>query len=264
VIDSSAASIKPLTMELGGKNAVILLDDVDVERVVPHLLHSNFVKCGQSCAAGSRVFVPRRLADELTGRMAEATRRIKPGDPFAPSSDMGAIISEQQVSRAEDLVRRAVAGGAAVLAGGKRAETGVATAGGHFFEPTVLAGLDDDNIAAREEIFGPVVGVLTYDSLDEVVTRANGLDVGLTAQIWGDDLAAIQHLTRTVEAGTVWVNTYRSIHPSAPYGGFKRSGYGRENGAEVLKTYTRAKTTVWDHGAGRHPYGDLLGDLAAS
>ncbi|AVH94192.1 MULTISPECIES: aldehyde dehydrogenase family protein [Streptomyces] len=263
VIESSAVNIKPLTLELGGKNAVVLLDDVDLDRIVPHLLHSNFVKCGQSCAAGSRVFVPRRLADELAGRMAEAARLIRPGDPFVPSSDMGAIISEQQVARVEDLVRRAVEGGAAVLAGGRRAETGPATVNGHFFEPTVLADLDDGNIAAREEIFGPVVGLLTYDGLDEVVARANGLDFGLTAQIWGDDVGAVHHLTRGIEAGTVWVNTYRSIHPSAPYGGFKHSGYGRENGAEVLKTYTRAKTTVWNHGAARHPYGDLLEAPAA-
>ncbi|MFD6349613.1 aldehyde dehydrogenase family protein [Streptomyces roseolus] len=264
VIETSAAHVKPLTLELGGKNAVILLDDVDLDRVVPHLLHSNFVKCGQSCAAGSRVFVPRRLADELTGRMAAATRRIKPGDPFEHSSDMGALISEQQVARVEDLVRRAVDGGATMLAGGRRADTGPATAKGHFFEPTVLADLDDDNIGAREEIFGPVVGVLAYDSLDEVVARANGLDFGLTAQIWGDDTGAIHHLTRGLEAGTVWVNTYRSVHPSAPYGGFKRSGYGRENGAEVIRTHTRARTTVWSHGAATHPYGDLLGAPAAS
>ncbi|MFG2657331.1 aldehyde dehydrogenase family protein [Streptomyces sp. NPDC048425] len=263
VLGSSAESVKPLCMELGGKNAVVLLDDVDLDRVVPHLLHSNFVKCGQSCAAGSRVFVPRGLADELTGLMADATRRIRPGDPFAPSSGMGAIISEQQVARVEDLVRRAVAGGATMLAGGKRAETGEGTAKGHFFEPTVLADLDDGNIAAREEIFGPVVGVLTYDSLDEVVTRANSLDVGLTAQIWGEDVARIHRLARCLEAGTVWVNTYRSVHPSAPYGGFKRSGYGRENGAEALDTYTQGKTIVWNHGANRVPYANNTGDAKA-
>ncbi|MEU3528727.1 aldehyde dehydrogenase family protein [Streptomyces sp. NPDC038707] len=256
VIRSAADSAKPLCMELGGKNAVILLDDVDLDRVVPHLLHSNFVKCGQSCAAGSRIFVPRRRADELAGLMAVATRRIRPGDPFSPSSDMGALVSARQVARVEDLVRRAVDTGATLLAGGRRADVDDAHAGGHFFEPTVLAGLDDANIAAREEIFGPVVGVLTYDDLDEVLARANGLSVGLTAQIWGGDLAAVHHLTRGLEAGTVWVNTYRTVHPSAPYGGYKQSGYGRENGAEVIGTYTRARTTVWHHGTAPLPYTD--------
>ncbi|MFA3877807.1 aldehyde dehydrogenase [Streptomyces sp. MMCC 100] len=256
VIDAAAHGAKPLTMELGGKNAVILLDDVDLGRVVPHLLHSNFVKCGQSCAAGSRVFVPRRRADELAGLMAAATRRIRPGDPFSPSSDMGAVVSAQQVARMEDLVGRAVEGGATLLAGGRRARTEGPHAGGHFFEPTLLVDLEDTNVAAREEIFGPVVGVLAYDDLDEVLARANGLDVGLTAQIWGEDLTAIHRLARGLEAGTVWVNTYRTIHPSAPYGGYKHSGYGRENGAEVLRTYTRGRTTVWHHGTPARPYAD--------
>ncbi|MGW4346693.1 aldehyde dehydrogenase family protein [Streptomyces sp. NPDC004690] len=259
VIGAAADGAKPLCMELGGKNAVILLDDVDLDRVLPHLLHSNFVKCGQSCAAGSRVFVPRRRAAELAGRMAAAARRLTPGDPFDPASDLGAVVSGGQIDRMEDLVRRAVEGGATVLAGGRRARTTGAHARGHFFEPTLLADLDDANIAAREEIFGPVVGVLAYDDPEEALARANALEFGLTAQVWGDDLSAIHRLSRGLEAGTVWINTYRTVHPSAPYGGFKHSGYGRENGAEVLKTYTRARTTVWHHGPPPLPYAGTTG-----
>ncbi|MDT3444704.1 aldehyde dehydrogenase family protein [Pseudofrankia sp. BMG5.37] len=259
VIRSSAVNAIPLCLELGGKNAVILLDDVDVDRVVPHLLHSNFVKCGQSCAAGSRIFVPRPLADELTGRLAAAASRLRPGDPFSPDSDMGAVISETQVARIEDLVNRGTAAGATRLAGGHRAHGRPDVEHGHFFEPTVLADLMDSNVAAREEIFGPVVGVLTYDDVDEVVSRANGLDLGLSAQIWGNDSSTIHYVARRLEAGTVWVNTYRAIHPSSPYGGYKHSGYGRENGPEVLKTYTRGKTTVWAYGDIPNPYAQLSG-----
>ncbi|KXX60427.1 aldehyde dehydrogenase family protein [Rhodococcus sp. LB1] len=245
VIAQSASTIMPLILELGGKSAVIVLEDADLDVAVNSILHSNFVKSGQSCVAGSRVFVPSSLADQLHTRFAQVASRVRVGDPRDSRSDMGALISRQSRDRVEGLVSEAIRQGATCLQGGNPATSGV-LARGNFFEPTVLVDVEDDNIVAREEVFGPVMSVLEYSDVDEVLARANSLRVGLSAQIWGNDAAKIQHLAGRLEAGMVWINTYRAIDPTIPFGGFKESGYGQENGFAAIDMYTRSKAVVWD------------------
>jgi acyl-CoA reductase-like NAD-dependent aldehyde dehydrogenase len=241
---AAAPSLKPLGFELGGKNAVIVLPDFNERMFVPSLLHSNFVKSGQSCASGSRVFLPAAQHDELVERLGIAVRAVRVGDPAAPESQMGSLISTHHRDRIDAVVQAGVKAGATVVAGG--AVGSGALAAGAFYQPTLVAGLADDNPIARTELFGPVISALRYDDLDEAIDRANALDSGLTAQIWGDSASAIQYAIKRLEVGTVWVNTYRSVHWTAPYGGFKRSGYGRENGFEAIDLYTQTKTVMWD------------------
>ena len=255
VIAQSAATITPLSLELGGKSAVILLEDADLDTAIPSILHSNFVKSGQSCAAGSRIFVPDTLYDEAVGRIESLARSIRVGPPRDPASQMGALISHRQLERVDSIVTSAVGQGATRLAGGCRADER-ALGEGYFYRPTVLIDVTDDNIVASTEVFGPVASVLRYSDIDEVLARANGARMGLTAQIWGNDARAIQYLARRLEAGTVWVNTYRAIHPTIPFGGMKESGYGRENGFDAIDLYTRSKAVVWDLNEERTlPYG---------
>jgi acyl-CoA reductase-like NAD-dependent aldehyde dehydrogenase len=245
VIEQSARTIMPLTLELGGKSAVIVLDDADLNVAIPSILHSNFVKSGQSCVAGSRVFVSADSYEKVCARFAQTAGRVRVGDPRDPDSDMGPLITRRQRDWVEGLVAKSVAAGARCLAGGRAATDGLLGAGS-FFQPTVLADVTDDNIVAREEVFGPVMSILKYTDVDEVLRRANATTTGLSAQVWGNDASTIQHLTQNLECGMVWVNTYRAIDPSIPFGGMKESGYGRENSFNAVELYTRPKAIVWE------------------
>ena len=251
----AAQSLKALAFELGGKNAVIALPDVDARLFIPSVMYSNFVKAGQSCGAGSRVFLPAARYDELVEAFATAIGSVRPGLPDQPGSQMGSLISRRHRDGIHAAVAQGVAEGGRVVTGGTPLEGSLAE--GAYYAPTLVADLRDDNHVARTELFGPVIAILRYDSLDEAIARANALDVGLTAQIWGNDAHAIQRAVRDLEAGTVWVNTARSVHWTAPYGGYKRSGYGRENGIDALDLYTQIKTVMWDTSVDRQlPYGN--------
>jgi acyl-CoA reductase-like NAD-dependent aldehyde dehydrogenase len=236
----------PVTLELGGKAAVILLEDTDLDIAIPSILHSNFVKSGQSCTVGSRVFVPSSLYDKICDAMARVARLIRVGLPTDPASQMSTLITRRQRDRVDGIVKTALTEGAKSLAGGHFADEGD-LARGSFYQPTVLADVADDNTVARTETFGPVLSLMRpYDDLNEVLARANALPFGLTAQVWGSDARHIHHLAGNLDAGTVWINTYRLMHPSLPYGGYKESGYGRENGFDAIDLYTRAKTIIWN------------------
>jgi acyl-CoA reductase-like NAD-dependent aldehyde dehydrogenase len=245
VIGQSATNIVPVSVELGGKNPVIVLDDADLEVVVPSLLHSNFVKSGQSCAAGTRIFLPRSRYDEIADRLASEASGVRVGLPDDPTSQMGTLISKRHRDRVHALVTGGVEAGAEVLVGGAPAQDGP-LAGGAFYQPTVLAAVEDDNPVARNEVFGPVASLLVYDDMDEALRRANDSDFGLSAQVWGNSARDIQYLAANLEVGTVWVNLYRGNHPTVPFGGMKQSGYGRENAFAAIDLYTRQKSVVWD------------------
>jgi acyl-CoA reductase-like NAD-dependent aldehyde dehydrogenase len=240
----SAVNLKPLSFELGGKNAAIALVDVNLRRFIPSVLHSNFVKSGQSCAAGSRVFVHASRYEEVLSALTDGARKIRVGMPSDADAQMGSLISREHRDRVDSSVRAAVDAGAEVRVGGA-AQNGHLSKGA-FYQPTVVSSLTDDNILAREELFGPVVGVMAYDDIEEVISRANALDYGLAAHVWRDRASEIQYLVKNLQCGTVWVNMYRGVHWTAPYGGYKRSGYGRENGFEGMETYTQTKTVLWD------------------
>ncbi|KQQ20763.1 aldehyde dehydrogenase [Rathayibacter sp. Leaf299] len=245
IIRQSAANIVPTFLELGGKSPAIVLPDADLDIALPSLLHSNFAKSGQSCVTGSRIFAPDSMYAEISERLGQKARTVRVGLPTEESSQMGSLITQRHRSKVDALVQRAVAAGAEVLAGGAPAEDGV-LADGAFYRPTVLGGVTDDNPAALTEAFGPMASVLSYSDVDEVLARANSSEFGLSAQIWGNDARTLQFLAKNLIAGTVWVNTYRSFHPTVPFGGMKQSGFGKENGFDSVAMYTRRKAVVWD------------------
>ncbi|KQT93484.1 aldehyde dehydrogenase [Marmoricola sp. Leaf446] len=245
VIRQSADRIIPLVLELGGKSPIILLPDAKLDFAIPSAVHSNFVKSGQSCVAGSRILVHSSIYDEVAARVAELAGRIRVGLPTEPTSQMSTLISTRQRESVDALVTSAVAAGATRLAGGAAADWDP-LGGGAFYQPTVLADVTDDNPAARTEAFGPMASLLRFDTVDEALARANDSEFGLSAQVWGNDAGAIQHLAQNLEAGAVWVNTYRAAHPTLPLAGMKTSGYGQEYGFEAVLAYTRPKSVMWD------------------
>jgi acyl-CoA reductase-like NAD-dependent aldehyde dehydrogenase len=256
IIHQSATNIVPTFLELGGKSPAILLPDADLDIAIPSLLHSNFAKSGQSCVTGSRIFVPDSMYAEVSDRLGQKAKTVRVGLPTKESSQMGTLITRQHRARVDALVKSAIDAGAVALAGGNPAEEGE-LANGAFYQPTVLAEVTDNNPAARNEAFGPMASVLSYSDIDEVITRANSSEFGLSAQVWGNDARTIQHLTKRLEAGTVWINTYRSFHPTVPFGGMKQSGFGKENGFDSIAMYTRRKAIVWDLSTERElPYTD--------
>jgi acyl-CoA reductase-like NAD-dependent aldehyde dehydrogenase len=245
VIGASATNIVPVILELGGKSPAIVLPDAHLPTVIPSLLHSNFVKSGQSCVAGSRILVHESIYEQVCDELAAGAKAVRVGLPTSPSSQMGTLISRAHRDRVDTLVKRAVQAGANCLAGGAPADEGD-LARGAFYQPTVLSGVADDNPAATTEAFGPMASVLSYRDVDEALTRANATEFGLSAQVWGNDAAAIQYLAQNLVSGTVWINTYRAFHPTVPFGGARQSGYGLENGMDAVDMYTRRKAVVWD------------------
>lgn len=245
VIGSSAKNIVPVILELGGKSPAILLPDADLDTAIPSVLHSNFVKSGQSCVAGSRILVHDSMYEQVCQELANRCKTIRVGPPQFESSQMGTLIGRSHRDRVNGIVQRAVAAGATCLAGGAPADHGD-LADGAFYQPTVLADVTDDNPASTTEVFGPVASVLAYHDIEEALLRANSSEFGLSAQVWGNDAAAIQFLAQNLVAGTVWINTYRAFHPTVPFGGTKQSGYGLENGFASIATYTLRKSVVWD------------------
>ena len=195
VIAQSATNIIPVFLELGGKSPAILLPDADLRTAIPSVLHSNFAKSGQSCVAGSRILVHASQYEQMCQELATRAKAIRVGLPTRESSQMGTLISRRQRTHVDDLVHRAVAEGATLLAGGAPAEDGELAAGA-FYQPTVLADVTDDNPAAACEAFGPMASVLSYSDTDEALARANASQFGLSAQVWGNDAATIQYLVQ--------------------------------------------------------------------
>ena len=256
VISQSARNIVPVFLELGGKSPVILLPDSDLDVAIPSVLHSNFVKSGQSCVAGSRILVHASMYDDVCAELAARARAVRVGLPTDPASQMGTLISRAHRSRVDELVRRAVVSGAKCIAGGGPAEHGELAAGA-FYQPTVLIDVADDNPAATTEFFGPVASVMSYEDTDDALARANATRFGLSAQVWGNDAGAIQFLAGNLVAGTVWINTYRASDATVPFGGMNESGFGLENGFAAVDMFTRHKAVVWDLTTRRNlPYGD--------
>ena len=256
VIGSSAKNIIPVILELGGKSPSIVLPDADLPTVVPSVLNSNFVKSGQSCVAGSRILVHDSVYEEVCEELATRAKAVRVGLPERTSSQMGTLISKSHRDRVDALVQRAVAAGATCAAGGAPADHGELVSGA-FYQPTVLTDVTDDNPAATTEAFGPMASVLSYHDIDEALARANSTRYGLSAQVWGNDAAAIQYLAQNLVSGTVWINTYRAFHPTVPFGGVRESGFGLENGFAAVSMYTRRKAVVWDLTTDRSlPYSD--------
>jgi acyl-CoA reductase-like NAD-dependent aldehyde dehydrogenase len=238
VIPQTAHNLAQLSLELGGKSPQIVFADADLESAAMGIVAGVFAASGQSCVAGSRLLVQAEARDELLARIAERAATVRLGDPFDPATDVGPLTVEAQRDQVEALVAAAVGDGATVVCGGERP----ADSDGWFYRPTVLADLDPSSRTAREEIFGPVLSAFSFGDEDEAVALANDTPFGLAAGIWTRDLARAHRLIKAVDAGTVWVNTYRVVSPGVPFGGRGESGYGLEGGLDALLSYTQSKS----------------------
>jgi len=240
----AAQTLKPATFELGGKSPNIVFADADLEIAVQRSAYGIFSAGGQSCMAASRTLVHRSVMDEFASRFGERASAIRVGDPFAPSSQVGAQTSQRQLRKIESYVGIARDEGAQVISGGAPPEDAPNGGGGYFFRPTVLGGARNDMRVAREEIFGPVTVLIGFDDEEEALVLANDTPYGLAAAVWTRDVKRAHRVAHAVQAGTVWVNNYRVWNWLMPFGGYKDSGYGREGGLEVMQHYTQTKS-VW-------------------
>ncbi|MER8390633.1 aldehyde dehydrogenase family protein [Mesorhizobium sp. M1340] len=240
IVRASAGNLKRVSLELGGKSPVIVCADAALDKAVPVAAMSVFANSGQICIAGSRLFVERAVHDEFVERLAAYAKGLRVGDGIDPATEIGPLVSEKQLQRVTGYLEAGTAEGAKLVTGGTRLVEG-ALAAGNFVAPTVFAGVSDDMKIAREEIFGPVISALPFDSLDEAVERANNTPYGLAAGVFTQNLATAHQLSRKIRAGSVWINTYHAIDPAVPFGGYKMSGYGREGGTEHLDEYLNTK-----------------------
>ncbi|HYA73116.1 MAG TPA: aldehyde dehydrogenase family protein [Roseiarcus sp.] len=243
IVRASAGNLKRVSLELGGKSPVIVCADADLEKAIPVAAMAVFANSGQICIAGSRLLVERSIHDAFVERLSAFARALRVGDGADPSTEIGPLISLRQLERVEGFLDSGKAQGARLVSGGGRILEG-ALAAGNFVAPTVFADVADDMRIAKEEIFGPVICAMPFDTLDEAVRRANDTPYGLAAGVFTRDVSKAHALSHRIRAGSVWVNTYHAIDPAAPFGGYKMSGYGREGGAEHLEEYLNVKG-VW-------------------
>jgi len=253
VAGAAADGLKHVTLELGGKSPLIVFDDADLDNAVSGAMLGNFYSTGQVCSNGTRVFVQRAVVDDFVNRLVERTQRIALGDPLDEQTQMGPLVSDQQLRRVLDYIAIGSAGGARCVTGGKPARVD-ALPDGLFVEPTVFVGVTDDMRIAGEEIFGPVMCVLTFDDEGEVIARANATQFGLAAGVFTRDIQRAHRVIAELQAGTCWINTYNLTPIAMPFGGYKRSGIGRENGHVALDHYSQWKSVYVEMGDVDAPY----------
>ncbi len=240
VMGLAAESLKKCTLECGGKSANLILEDADLSIAVDGALYAIFYHQGQCCEAGTRLFLPENLRDEFVGKMIEKVKKMKLGDPKDPSTDIGPVISAKQRDRVLGYVKSGVDQGAKLAHGGSPPK-GPALRNGFFVEPTIFVNVDNGMTIAQEEIFGPVLSVIDYKTVDEAITMANDTIYGLGGGVWSRDQEKAMAVAKRLRAGTVWINEWHLISEKAPFGGYKQSGIGREFGVEGLHEYMEMK-----------------------
>lgn len=242
VMKLAADHVVPVSLELGGKSANIVFPDADIDSAVMWAIIAIFAASGQVCVAGSRLLLHREIHDRFLAKLIARTRQLRVG-PGIESLDMGPVISKSQLERVLSYIEKGRSEGAAVVIGGERLTDG-ALAAGYFIAPTIFDGVQRRMQLAQEEIFGPVLSVMTFENEEEAIEIANGTPYGLAAAIWTRDLRTAHRVARRLEAGSIYVNRYFSSGVEAPAGGYKRSGFGRVDGLEVLRHYTQVKNVV--------------------
>jgi len=237
--------LRPVSLELGGKSPNIIFADADLDRAVVGALAGIFGATGQTCIAGSRLLVQRPVYDEVVSRLADRAKQIVLGDPRLPETEMGTAANEPQFNRILDFIKLAKQDGAQLVTGGEAARDG-SLANGLFIQPTIFAEVHNDMRVAREEIFGPVLSIIPFDDEEQAIAIGNDSPYGLASGVWTESLSRAMRMMRAMQAGVVWVNTYRTSAPQAPFGGMKSSGFGRERGELGLLEFTTTKNVMID------------------
>lgn len=250
---AAAQKLMPVSLELGGKSPTIVLPDANMDQAIAGILFGVFSSSGQSCIAGSRLFIHRSIHDEFLARLVDRARALRIGMGRDPATQVAPMVAFAHRDKVAAMVAAGVAEGARVLCGGGP-PPGEAYARGAFFAPTILAGVPNSAAICQEEIFGPVLVALPFDNADDLVTQANDSVYGLACGLWTADYHAAYRLARRIDAGTVWINTYKQFSISTPFGGMKDSGLGREKGRDAIRGYMRQKSLYWDLTDQPHPW----------
>ncbi|MFZ3217451.1 MAG: aldehyde dehydrogenase family protein [Candidatus Acidiferrales bacterium] len=237
ILKAAAGNLKKVSLELGGKSPNIIFDDADLDSAIPGSASAIFFNQGQCCCAGSRLYVEKKSFDKVVDGIAQSAAKIHVGPGFDPSSELGPLVSEEQLNRVCGYLESGVKEGAKAVAGGSREGTK-----GYFVKPTVLVNTTPKMKVVQEEIFGPVVTVTPFSDANEIVATANDTVYGLAAGVWTRDVKKAHNIASKIKAGTVWINCYNVFDAALPFGGYKQSGWGREMGHEVLEHYTEVKS----------------------
>ena len=240
IVRNSAENFAVVSLELGGKSPIVVFEDADLEGAVNGVIAGNFGATGQSCVAGSRVFIQSSIREKFLEKLVERASQIVIGDPLAEDTQVGPLCTQAQVDHVSSSVKIAVEEGAKLLHGGKQPDD----LGGQYFIPTILDCPHQDIQTVREEMFGPILSALSFDTEEEAIAMANDSRFGLGAGVFTENVARALRVSDAIHSGIVWVNTYRAISPIAPFGGFKHSGSGREAGVDAMEEYTAVKT-IW-------------------
>ena len=243
IVKASAGNLKKVSLELGGKSPNVILSDADIEAAIPGAFGGVFFNQGQVCCAGSRLFVQKKVYEEVSSGLADLVRKIKVGNGLDPNTQMGPLVSAEHLKKVTSYFEIGKADGAKPLCGAKR-PADPELQKGYFVEPTVFGNVTNKMRVAREEIFGPVISVIPFEDENDAVLQANDTIYGLAAGIWTKDIKKAHSIAKAFKAGTVWINCYNAFDQASPFGGMRQSGYGRECGKDAIELYTQTKS-VW-------------------